>query len=62
MPFKLKKDQEKRNMGEQSPNESGILAEQPQVVEDLNKGGAHPAQPQLEALSSSQWFNRSGLS
>jgi len=32
-------------MGDQGVDEAGIQAEQPQVVEESNKAGAHPAQP-----------------
>ena len=32
-------------MGDQAPNEAGIQAEQPQVVEEPNKAGAHKSPP-----------------
>ena len=32
-------------MGDQGVDEAGIQAEQPQVVEESNKAGAHAAQP-----------------
>lgn len=44
--FKPKKNQKKNvNMGDQAPNEAGIQAEQPQVVEEPNKAGAHKLPP-----------------
>ena len=36
-------------MGDQGAHEAGIQAEQPQVVEEPNEAGAHPAQPQVAA-------------
>ena len=32
-------------MGDQGPHKAGIQAEQPEVVEEPNEAGAHPAQP-----------------
>ena len=36
-------------MGDQHAHEVRILAEQPQVVEELNEVGAHTAQPAAQA-------------
>ena len=42
--FKLKNKRENGYMGDQGPNEAGIQAEEPQVVEEPNKAGIHLAQ------------------
>lgn len=41
-------------MGEQATNESGILAERKQVVEDSNEAGAYTSQPQRAAPKQQQ--------
>ena len=44
-PLKLTKNQTKRKYWSPRCTPGGIQAEQPQVVEEPNKAGPHPAQP-----------------